>query len=309
MRELSKSFMNDLLNPDGLLHPILERVKQDQTLMLAIRENYINIYYRGGNILRIKEQSANSYRLKFDTNYNISGQRISSLPGAIKTQDEAKIWVDSFATLKNIMDVYFSVHSKPEREFQQLLARENNDSTISNQSEYFISDIEFTDSGIGARFDILAIRWLASQRKSGTNCRAVLIEMKYGDGALGGNAGLLKHLKDIDTLIANIKDYDGLLRTMENQFKQLNQLGLLNFNKGKSKTTVKLDVKNKPEVVFILVNHNPRSLKLKKILSNPAFDAHSQSKRFDLRFYVASFTGYGLHADCMFDLAEFRKLL
>jgi hypothetical protein len=50
MKTLSQPFMNDLLKPDGLLNPILERVKHDHTLMLSIRENYINIYYRSGNI-------------------------------------------------------------------------------------------------------------------------------------------------------------------------------------------------------------------------------------------------------------------
>ena len=38
-------------------------------------------------------------------------------------------------------------------------------------------------------------------------------------------------------------------------------------------------------------------------------DAYEQSSRFDLRFYAASFAGYGLHADCMLPLTQFRKLL
>ena len=48
MRKLSNSFMNDLMLADGRLYPILDRVRQDETLMLAIREDYINVYYRGG---------------------------------------------------------------------------------------------------------------------------------------------------------------------------------------------------------------------------------------------------------------------
>jgi hypothetical protein len=190
--------MDDLLNPDGLIHPILQRVKQDHTLMLSIRKDYINIYYRGGNILRIKEQHNESYSAFFDNKYNKSGVPGFDLPNAIKSQHEARTWVDSFQDLKGIMDFYFSEHNKPEREFQQLVARENNFSTIANQSEYFVSDIEFADSAIGARFDILAVRWLVSQRKSTSNCRPALIEMKYGDGVLSGNAGVLKHLQDID---------------------------------------------------------------------------------------------------------------
>ena len=31
--------------------------------------------------------------------------------------------------------------------------------------------------------------------------------MKYGDGALGGKAGMLKHLKDMDSLITNKESY------------------------------------------------------------------------------------------------------
>ena len=38
MRKLSIKFMADLVNSDGVLHPILTRVKKDHTLMLAIRD-------------------------------------------------------------------------------------------------------------------------------------------------------------------------------------------------------------------------------------------------------------------------------
>jgi len=309
MRELSDSFMDDLLNSDGLLHPILERVKQDHTLMLSIRKDYINIYYRGGNILRLKEQRDGSYSAFFDNEYNKSGVPSPALPEAIESQHETRVWVDSFQTLKGILDFYFSEHSKPEREFQQLVARENNFSTIANQSEYFVSDIEFADSALGARFDMLAVRWLVSQRKKTRNCRPALIEIKYGDGALSGNAGVLKHIQDIDALISNSNKYKNLLETMEMQFNQLDELGLMNFNRVANWTKIKLHVNDKPEVIFVLANHNPRSSKLNTILNDPEIEAYDHSKNFDLRFYVASFAGYALHAACMVTLAQFRELL
>jgi hypothetical protein len=308
MRALSERFMDDLLNFDGFLHPMLERVKHDQTLMLAIRQDCINIYYRGGNILKVTEQGKTSYRAFFDIRYDKSEEPAPVPPLEIKSQTDAQAWVDSFARLKTIMDSYFSSFSKPEREFQQLVARENNDSTISNESEYFISDIEFTDAGLGARFDMLALRWLAAQRRNGSTCRAALSEVKYGDGALGGGAGLLKHLRDIDALISNRSRYADLLRTMEAQFNQLDYLGLLNFNRCKNGTKVMLAVNDKPEVVFVLANHNPRSSKLKTILNDPEIEVYDQSANYDLRFYVSRFAGYGLHADCMLNLADFRKL-
>ena len=69
MRELSVSFFNDLMDDNGLLHTIRERVKTDDTLLLAIRDGYINIYYRGGNILRIQEQGKGVYQAFFDKQY------------------------------------------------------------------------------------------------------------------------------------------------------------------------------------------------------------------------------------------------
>jgi hypothetical protein len=308
MRMLSTRFMDDLVRPDGWLNPLLVRIQRDQTLMLAIRGDYVNIYYRGGNLLRL-ERKNETYRAFFDPQYDPSGQNQPHLPNLIKSQDEARQWVMSFPALKQIMDEYLCDHNKPEREFQQLVARENNFSTISNESEYFVSDIEFADTALSARFDLLAIRWMASQRTNGTLCRAALFEMKYGDDALAGSAGLLKHLQDIDALIQDTNRYNELLLTMASQFEQLDQLGLLQFNRSQNGTRVKLDAKEKPEVVFILANHNPRSTKLKTILSDPQIVAYEGSAHFDLRFYVASFAGYGLHAKCMLSRAEFEKFL
>ena len=245
-----------------------------------------------------------------DSGYSIFGEDIPLLPTTIENQDDAKSWVVSFPILKKLMDEYFSVHSKTEREFQQVVARVNNYSPISNASEYFISDIEVTDSNFSPRFDMTAIRWLAgNQRKSGNNCKAALIEMKYGDGALKGKAGLLKHLEDAHELISNKEQYAKLIANMESQFIQLDQLGLLNFNKGTSQAKIRLDSNINPEVIFILADHNPRTTPLKDILMDPKLDEYENLKLFDLRFFVASFSGYGLHTKCMLSLSEFRELL
>lgn len=305
MRKLSPKFMSDLVNSDGVLHPIITRVKEDHTLMLAIREDYINIYYRGGNILKLKEHKKGFYRASFDDKYNKSKLPIPYSPAEINIQNDSRSWIESFPSRKNVMDDYFSTYGKAEREFQQLIARENNNSTISNESEYFVSDIEVTEPY--ARFDIMAIRWLATQRKKGSNCKVALIEMKYGDGTLGGNGGLLKHLRDMEKLISNKDSYVKLLETMESQFNQLDELELLKFNKGTSNAKVNLNADEMPEVIFILANHNPRSPKLKTVLADPEMDRYAQSPLFDLKFFVASFAGYGLHAKCMHPLAEFRE--
>lgn len=309
MRTISDHFMDDLSNPDGMLHPVLERVKKDHTLLLSIREKNINIYYRGGNLVKITEKKPGQYATYFDAHYNLSGQPMPDVPGVLTSTSDAAVWAATFPLRKNLMDEYFSIHPKAEREFQQIIARENNDSTISNESEYFISDIEFADDTLGARFDLLAIRWLASQRQVGTKCRAALMEMKYSDGALSGTAGISKHLKDIEAMVSDRPRYAALLQTMESQFNQLDRLGLLKFNKGVSNARVQLDVNDRPEVIFILANHNPRSKKLAQIINDPEVDRYANSGLFDLRFFVSSFAGYGMHTNCMLSLEEFRKLI
>ena len=155
----------------------------------------------------------------------------------------------------------------------------------------------------------MAIRWLVSQRKSTSDCRPALIEMKYGDGALSGNAGVLKHLQDIDALISDGAKYKALLETMEMQFNQLDRLGLLYFNRIANWKRIQLDTNVKPEVIFVLANHNPRSSKLNVILNNPEIDEYDNSPKFDLRFFAATFAGYALHSDCMLTLSKFRELL
>ncbi|MGO9620042.1 MAG: hypothetical protein ACLPT6_01380 [Desulfobaccales bacterium] len=312
IRKLSKTFMHDL-EDKGLLHPILKRVQRDDTLMLAIRDNYINIYYRGGNILKVKYNSAKqSYRASFDPKYEGTCEDYLPLPDLPDTLDgpvHVRTWIDAIPFLKEIMDCYFATtREKPEREFQQLVARENNYSTISNESEYFITDIEFADSGLGARFDMLGIRWLAKERKDGSNCKAALMEMKYADAALGGISGLLEHLKDIDSFISSER-YNSLLETMEAQFEQLADLELLRFNRSSNFTKLKLSKDKPPEVIFLLANHNPRSPKLINILKHPEIVEYGQSERFDLRFFVASFAGYGLHGICMLPLSEFLSMI
>jgi hypothetical protein len=206
------------------------------------------------------------------------------------------------------MDFFFSDRSKLEREFQQLVARENNCSSISNETEYFITDIEFADEGLGARFDMLALRWLATERKNGSKCQAVLIEMKYGDSALGDNAGLLKHLQDIETFIKNTDKYQSLLGTMAAQFNQLAELGMIKFNRSSNVTNIALKA-DKPELIFLLVNHNPRSSKLSSILNNQELDRYANSDYFDLRFFVGSFAGYGIHSKCLLNLEGIRQLV
>jgi len=307
MRGLSDKFMNDLQKKEGILNPLLERINNDQTLMLAIRHGYFNVYYRGGNLLKVI-QNKDFYQTFFDANYGL-GKNVENAKDDIKNKDDTKKIFDSLSKRKIVMDEFFAKKGKAEREFQQLVARENNNSSISGKSEYFITDIEITTPNLG-RFDMAAIQWLAKDRKYGNKCRVALIEMKYSDNALQGKAGLVKHLKDMETFVSKRHDdYVNLLCSMEKQFNQLVELGLLRYNKGASNAKIRLDPNKSPQIIFIIANHNPRSKILRDILTNPEIQKYNNSELFDLRFYVASFAGYGLHSDCMCTLKEFQSLI
>ena len=114
--------------------------------MLAIRDGYINIYYRGGNILRVTEHEG-FYQTYFDVQYGL-GQIIANSGDNISNQADAQKLVATLPDRKVIVDEYFAAKGKTEREFQQLVARENNNSPISNESEYFVSVLNCNMVGV-----------------------------------------------------------------------------------------------------------------------------------------------------------------
>jgi hypothetical protein len=197
---ISDKFMKDLQG-DGLLSELTRKIQGDDTLMLALRGHYINVYYRGGSILHVSEQ-ANGYAAKFDLNY-AKGKDLGLPAGTIQTAADCLSWVTALPRLKEAMNVHFAQTRKSEREFQQLAAWENNRSVLSNDTEYFITDIEFADRDQGARLDMVGLKWPSSQRKDETRCKPVLIEMKYGTGSYDGSAGIAKHIEDLGKILGD----------------------------------------------------------------------------------------------------------
>ena len=112
-----KSFWKILT--EGELKPLLESVKHDDTLELELRGNAVNIYYRGGSLFKINKRT-NGYKIEFNTKYCINPSMI--LDGT----PSAEVAVRDIPLYKQAMDWYFHAHPKYEREFQQVIVRENN---------------------------------------------------------------------------------------------------------------------------------------------------------------------------------------
>lgn len=315
----------------GSLSGLAERIRNDDTLMLAFRQSSINVYYRGGSILQLTHQS-DGYTAKFDRDYSTNGHEIfEHLPQIIKDENDCKIWVDAMPALKEIMNLYFTKKRKSEREFQQLVAWENNRSGISNITEYFITDIEHHASlgDKAMRADMLGLKWTAGSRSGPGVCTPVIIEMKYGiDSFVASNSvkkgsGIKDHFDDICDLFgvgetnADIRKAAEdrrvrLCETIGDQFHKLWKLGLVRFNESKAflKSEKPPTVSGAPEFIFLLANNNPRSTALASALDSISEEKITKAaEHFKLRFFAASFAGYGMHDACMMELAEIKKHL
>lgn len=306
MRGLSEKFRKDLQS--GLLNSILERVKNDSTLCLGIRNNRINVYYRGGNLMQVKEKK-NNYEINFDKQYCVGRESeiINTLPKVVRNIEETQRWINAVSSLKEIMDYWFSKNPKDEREFQQIVLRENNSSTIGSSTDYFIIDIEY-DNHEGARFDIVAVKWdsdgICRKLQGGYKPKLSFIEMKYGDKALSGSAGILKHVDDFKKYVNNhrINDIRNEMLTVFRHLRELKLIPALQSNPNEVK-----EFSNDIEYLFVLANHDPSSRKVQDALSIMTEEYKEEHLGFAIKFCVSNFLGYGLYNENVFNLSDFKE--
>ncbi|MDK2941827.1 MAG: hypothetical protein PWP56_1340 [Acetobacterium sp.] len=310
MRGLTNDFMNDLKTGD--LSVLLQQVVKDDTLCLAIRENYINVYYRGCNLLRV-ETNGKGYKYIFNDKYlnHQPPQYISmaQLQGLSSIVD----YIKAFPLLKQEMDLWFHDNKRQyEREFQQHVMRDNNINMTtttpkgtSNDTDYFVADIEYTNTENGSRFDLIGVKWPSTgpARKNGKVTTLAIMEMKYGDGAMNGDAGIIKHFKDMDLFVKNGK-LTMLAQEAETQFNQLYELGLV---KGINKP-IQIDMENqKPEYLLLPANHKPASTVLKRELTEALRLYPDVAKNYSIKIAQSCYMGYGLYSKQMISIGEFLE--
>lgn len=176
---LSPSFIAKLT--EGEYAPLLKTILEDTDLDMQLRDKYINVYYRGGNILRICYNSCQFDKFYF-YNRNIEGisrpfpkghiekvakgkpDKISSRTiEPIPTKDEALQIIslldaqcreliklletdasEYFKQAKRVMDEWFEFWNKQERNDQHIIALSNR--MFSDQSDLVVVDLEFAVS-------------------------------------------------------------------------------------------------------------------------------------------------------------------
>ena len=291
MRKLDDGFLG-ALREGGSLHSLLAAVKSDLTLCLELRGDSINIYYRGGSLMKIEQRSSGDFILSFDKKYFADENRID-LPDST----DVNAWIEGAPKLKRAMDQWLGKHRNDEREFQQLLLRENNHGRLAKSTDYYICDIEYqSESG---RFDLVAVHWPSkrSERKKPRNRRLVFMEMKYGDGALDGSAGIKSHIEDVNRFLSDPDELKNLKKDMVAVFNQKRDLELLDCAKSLESFS-----DEKPLFFLVFTNHDPEKTGLRSVLGDLPDSPHAE-----LRVATASFVGYGLYDQGIHTIDEARK--
>lgn len=288
-RGLSPEFFEDLKG--GLLAPLRERVVQDQSLCLELREDYINVYYRGGNLMKVSPADG-GYSAFFDPNYFGRAEAPSPMPpDRLREPEDVAAWLSAFPSLKQAMDLW---QPGEEREVQQLLLRDNNVGGCARSTDYYVCDIEYQSPH--GRFDIVAVHWpsIPSERKKADVRRLALGEVKLGDGALEGPAGLHAHVNDVNAHLAVPENLDGLKREMVRVFNQKRALGLIDCGKD----LVGFGTEP-PVLLLVLVNHDPDKSRLRELLRTLPPSPHAE-----LRVATGSLLGYGLYDPAILTVDE-----
>jgi|GEM_PF-23342 len=246
IRGINERFIKDLNT--GILKDFLVFVKNNKELCLEIRRNYINIYYKGGNLLKIT-QTAKDYTFHFDSKY-CKNKGDDSNFDYVKSLDKknALVWITEFSLLMKEMDSWFECRPKAEREFQHNLIKAN-DGTDSN---VFILDIEFagwTKENKLFKLDMLGLF------KTGDGYKLIIFENKYGGGAIGGKAGVNKHYNDIVSIINYAPSRENLVASVINIANNKADLGLCNIINNTDITEI--------EILFLIVEFNPNSMAIK----------------------------------------------
>lgn len=284
-RKIRETFFNELKT--GILSPLLKYVRNDDTLDMELRGNRIIIYYRGGKILEVKDKSYEFFGLdkKYLLGKNTENPSLATFEGY-------------FPQAKHIIDYYILNKQNHlwEKEIQQRIVQENNYSSNSLDTDFFVIDMEYQDIG---RADIVALRWdsTASARKlpKGYLPRITIFEIKQGKDSIQGKSGMSSHLDKFNALFADKTRVNSFKQDMIAVFKQKRELGLIrtiNDNKHEVK-----EIANEIDFVFLLANYKSASKQLKQELE----------KMSDCKFIYANPMGYGLYAQNIIDKEEFIK--
>lgn len=294
MRRLNDKFLRDL--KEGVLAPLTDAVKSDTSLCLELRGDSINLYYRGGSLMRVDvKRPSGTYSAFFNPEYFKFGNQVDRPAPDIREKDDIAEWLDVSPKLKQAIDRYLAKIKKDERECQQRILHDNNFGSVASKTDYYICDIEYQSEH--GHFDMIAVHWPSKRSVPSHSRRLVFVEVKHGDEALDGSSGLHAHIEDVNSYLSDPTRVRDLKKDMIDVFNQKRGLGLIDCDRDLASFS-----NERPLLLLALVNHNPESQRLRRLLDNLP-----KSPNAELRFATASFLGYGLYDQGIHPLDEWRR--
>ena len=250
MRKLSTTFMYSL--KDGFLKCITQKVKEDPDLNLEIRDNYINIYYKGNSLLKLTEINPSRYRVEIHEKF-LKGLDI---PSDLVDEGTTAKFVSNIPLLKQNINEHGKCSI--EIEYEQMIIRANNYERRNN-SEYFIIDRQYTVPT--GRFDLTGIYWNRNKRRKGQEVPLCLMEVKFAIN------------EDISEIHEQLKRYyeaikpkaESIAEECQTIFRQKLELELYNQAKERVEAMKTLSLSkdiSQFQFILVLVDYNPNSKKL-----------------------------------------------
>lgn len=250
---VSGSFINSLAH--GSLKPLLERVKIDPDLDLQIRNGYINIYYKGNNLLKLIDNEDLSCEMHDKFKPEITN------PINLKNSEECKLFIDNYLPIIKEKIITNKSKSKSfEIEYEQLLIRANSYTKKVN-SEFFIVDRQFADKKDNI-VDLLGI-FCHRDRRQG---EIITVEPFFGEVKYSLNPDIKNIAQQIDRYYSKITEspqsYDKFINRIKELLHLKSELGLLEANDRLIDKFKKANIENdskKLRIIIILIDYNPYS--------------------------------------------------
>ena len=259
MRKLSDAFVYNLKT--GFLSEINQRAINDTDLDLQIRDNYLNIYYKGNSLLKLDEVTPERYRVTIDTKFT-NGARIGDLVDTETTQ----AFLDRVPFIKE--NILKHGKSSLEVEYEQMIIRANNYEPRNN-SEFYIIDRQIT-AGKAGRFDLTGFYWKRAKRRKGQEVPFCLMEVKF---AL--NADIQHVHEQIERYYLAIQNRAGeMAEEAEGILRQKIELGHFNQPANRLAAMKTLSISrdiNQFQFILVLIDYNPHSslLNMGKLMGLP----------------------------------------
>lgn len=234
----------------GPLEPLLDYARTNRDVRFDIRPGKANVYYDGGNLLRLEGAAPTRFKGVFDLGYaGDSGLRTFDMT----TTAGVKAVVNGFGDCRNQMFEHrHAGNGRDERRYEQHIARANDARPGEPAGDYVIFDIEYSYARRCFDFVLFDLGELPEPR-------LIFGELKCRPGALNGSAGLREHGRDFgDFLNAEGGRHVDIAKSeLAGIVKQKQRLGLLSAD-------VRFDSFSlaPPEFLVVFADYDVRSKQL-----------------------------------------------